>query len=433
MTQIRGLKAAASALALTGAWAAPAAYAQEASEADIDALVDGSSSPSKAITTARGQAQAGDLTGAAATLERALLADPNANDVRVFYTGLLCQLDDAQGARVELGKLNGQKFDEQIWADANRACGGGLTRPEAPASGGRTGLSGEIFVGVGFDSDAVGPLAVQFNSPILPVATDSGFAVIAGARISGKGSNYYSGGDAYGSAAIRTKKSFEGPRQNYDTVELRAGFGRQSGSSDFAVGGVMRHARLFNSEYVSEYGGQVELGVAHTANSRIALRGEAVYQDYASIGPGNAGQGWRMDFSASFEKQLGEDSFLVIGAGAELKDAKVKDNGYTGVRVFAAYRTPVGNNGHYFNLSTTLRHIDFKDNPPVLDRKDTRVFARAGYGIPLTDTGLTLEGALSYTVRSVKNRATVTPAPAFVGGLADYDSLGAEIRLSWKF
>ena len=433
MTKIRGFDVAASALALASMWVAPAAYAQEASKADIDALIDGSSSPDKAIVTARGQAQAGDLTGAAATLERALLADPDANDARVFYTGLLCQLDDAQGARVEVAKLSGQKFSDQLWADANTACGGGLARPEAPSSGGKTGLSGDVFVGIGFDSDAVGPLAVQFVTPLLPVQTDSGFAVIAGARVSGKGSNYYGGGDVYGSAAVRTKKSFDGPRQNYDTAEVRLGFGRQSGGSDFAVGGVFRHARLFSSPYVSEFGGQVEVGLAHTKNSRIAIRAEAVYQDDASIGPGNAGQGWRMDISASYEKQLGEDGFFVLGAGAELKDGRVKDTGYTGARVFAAYRTAVGDNGHYFNLSTTVRHVNFKDNPPVLDRKDTRIFARAAYGIPLTDTGLTLEGALSYTVRSVQNRVTAIPAPPLVARVADYDSLGAEVRISWKF
>ena len=69
----------------------------------------------------------------------------------------------------------------------------------------------------------------------------------------------------------------------------------------------------------------------------------------------------------------------------------------------------------------------------MLDRKDTRIFARAAYGIPLADTGLTLEGALSYTVRSVQNRVTAIPAPPLVARVADYDSLGAEVRISWKF
>jgi hypothetical protein len=433
MTKLRLFRASATALAVGAVWSVPAVHAQEADEAAVDALIDGSASPDKAIATARIQAQSGDLTGASATLERALLADQNANDVRIFYASLLCQLDDPQGARVELTKLERQKFDEQGWSEMNAACGGAMARPEAPAQGDATGLSGEVFAGVAYDSNTLGALAVQLDIPGFATPKQDGFALISGVRIAAKGKGYFDGGDVYGSFSARAKESIDGPKQRYATLEARLGYGRQSEKADFAVGGVVRHARLFGNSYVTEFGGQAEVGLAHKGTSRIALRGEAVYQDYANLGPGAAAQGWRFDLSAAYEKRLGEDSFFVIGIAGEAKEGKVKDSGYVGGRIFASYRAAVGTKGQYFNLSSTLRHIDFKDNPPVLDRKDTRLFARAAYGLPIGETKTALEFGVSYTSRSISNRATVTPKPALLIGVADYHSFGAELRLVAKF
>jgi hypothetical protein len=409
------------------------AEAQEAGAEELDALADAATSDQSALSTARAQAQAGDLTGAAATLERRLLSAPNANDVRLFYIGLMCQLDDAQGARVELTKLDRQALDDGAWDAANQACGGTLSRPAAPQATGQTGLSGEAYAGLAFDGDALGPLAAQFEIPNLPTPRKSGLSAIAGLRANYKADGYYDGGGLYAGAGIRVKHSVDGPDQKYLLGDARIGYGRQSGGGDYAIGAVIRHNRLFGNPFVTEYGGQAEVGFRSGDAGRVVVRGEAVYQDYAKTGLGAAGKGWRFDLSASYEKQLSENSFVAAGAALELKDARVKDFGYRGGRVFAAYQTGVGDKGHYFNLSSTLRFVDFKDSPPVLDRKDTRFFARAAYGLPVTDNGLKLEAAINYTVRGVNNRVTANPPPALVIGVADYRSFGAEMRLLWKF
>jgi Tetratricopeptide repeat len=412
-------------------FAAPAVSAQEAGEAEVDALINASANPASAIATARSQAQAGDVTGAAATLERALLGDPNATDVRLFYAGLMCQLDDAQGARVELAKLDGQALNDQDWNATNSACGGGLVRPTAPAPGGAAGLTGEAYLGLSYDSDAFGPLAVQFETALLPAKHEDGLAAIAGLKFSGKSDGYYNGGGFYGSFNLRAKRDLSGPAQRYETGELRAGFGREVPGADYAIGGVFRHARLFNQAYVSEAGGQAQFGLGAGSGGRILLRGEVVHQSYEALGPGKLGNGWRYDLGASYEKQLGDDRWFTFGVAAELKKGKLRSNGYTGARAFAAYQMPVGEKGQYFNLSATVRYIDFKDKPPTPDRKDLRGTARAAYGIPLNSDGLTLEGAASYTARSVTNRST-NNLPLF-GKIADYSSAGAELRLVWKF
>jgi len=417
----------------TGLAAAPAVYAQEADTAEIDALVSASETPAGAIALARQQAQSGDLSEAAATLERALLADPNAHDARLFYAGLMCRLDDPQGARLEVAKLAGQRFSDTIWSETAAACGG-LVRPEPARAGPSAGFSGEATLGIAYDSDALGPLISQIDTPLIPVKRDDGLSVIGSVRLNGKGKSYYSDGDFYGSASWRAKRSIDGPTQQYDMVDMRAGYGRQSDGGDYALGAVFRHARLFDQPYVTEFGGQAEVGVAHSETSRVVLRGEGVYQDYAKTGPARLGEGWRFDLGAAYEKRIGADGFVVIGAAVELKDGRQKDFGYVGGRLYAAYRAAVGDNGHYVSLSGTVRYIDFRNNVAIKapDRKDNRLFARAAYGVPLIKDDLFVEAAASYTVRNPKDSATGTP-PGFVVNNANYHSVGAEMRLVWKF
>jgi hypothetical protein len=418
-------------LAAGGAFTATVVQAQEAGEAEVDAFIAASANPAAAMASARSQAQAGDVTGAAATLERALLSDPNANDVRLFYAGLMCQLDDPQGARVELTKLDGQAISDQDWAATNTACGGALTRPEAPAPAGAAGLTGEAYVGLAYDSDALGPIAVQFESALLPVKHQDGLAAIAGLKFNGKSSGYYDKGGFYGSFNLRAKHDVSGPSQRYETGELRAGFGRVAPGADYAIGAVFRHARLFDQAYASEVGGQAQIGMAAGSGGRIVVRAEAVRQYYEVLGPGKLGNGWRYDLGLSYEKKLGEDKWLALGVAAELKDAQLRTARYTGGRAFVAFQTTVDDKGQYFNLSATLRYIDFKDKAPTPDRRDLRGTARAAYGIPLSQTGLSLEAAISYTARSVANRST-NNLPLF-SRIADYSSAGAELRLVWKF
>ncbi len=423
------------ALLATGVLFAPAAVqAQETSEAELDALIDASQTSTGALERAAALEGQGDLTGAAAALERALLVDPNASAARLHYAALLCRLDDAQGARVEMAKLDGQAIDDAAFGAANAACGGQLARP-APAQGGDdSGLTGELWAGLGYDGDALGPIAVQFDLPPIPVRQADGLSFIAGARFAGKSEGYRSGaGGVYGGAAVQAKHDISGPAQRYELGEIRLGYGRSGDGTDFEVGTVFRHARIFNNPYVSEYGGQVRVGFQSGEKGRIVLRGEAVRQDYELLGPGRAGEGMRYDIGLSYEARTAIDGWFAVGIAAELKDARARAAGYRGARAWAAYQTPLGEKGAYFNLSTTLRTINFRNNPPVLDRRDTRAFARAAVGVPLGASGFVLEGALSYTLRNVGNRVTASPPPAFVARIADYSSVGAEVRLKWKF
>src|SRR5688572_8329697 len=254
------------------------AWAQD-DEGAIEALIAESSSPAAAMATAREQTSAGDLTGAAATLERALLADPNANDARTLYAATLCRLGDTQAARIEIGKLDRQDISPSVWAEADQACGGAVRQPLAADGATDGGLTGEVYAGLVYDHDAAGAIALQtdfFGS----AEREDGVAAIAGARLNWRSDGFASGGGLYAGTSVTSKHELSGPEQDYDIGHLRAGYGRLGGNIGYSIGAVVGHTRLFGDPYVTEYGGQAELIFGNAQSRRIRLRGEAVAQDY---------------------------------------------------------------------------------------------------------------------------------------------------------
>ena len=412
-----------------GAGLAAPALAQQDNEQAIDALID-ESSPANAVPTARAQTAAGDLMGAAATLERALLADPNANDARLLYAATLCRLGDAQGARIEIGKLNRQDFADAAWAETQSACGGDVARPAPPPEAAGSRLTGEAYAGIAYDSDARGAIALQIEGGFTPVVRDDGLSAIAGLRLAMRSAGYGGRGGLYGSLNVSAKHDISGPSLNYQVGELRAGLGRDHGNMGFGIGGVVRQIRLSGNPYVMEIGGQGELLFGNPDATRFRLRAEAVDQNYQRGYPGDPADGMRYDLSAAVETRLAGRGWASLGVGGEVKDADRRDLGYRGARLFGVVQMPVGGHGQYANLSGTLRRINFQDNPPFPDRKDTRAFARAAYGVPLFRP-IVLEGGVSYTSRISKLRST-TPYSLF-GDIADYHSVGGDMRLLWKF
>ena len=99
------------------------AQAQNDPAADLDLLAQASTETASGLALAREQAVAGDLVGAVATLERVLLAHPDADEVRLIHASLLCRLDDPAGARAELDQLAGRPVDDRAWTEVTQACG----------------------------------------------------------------------------------------------------------------------------------------------------------------------------------------------------------------------------------------------------------------------------------------------------------------------
>jgi hypothetical protein len=119
-------------LALTAAASASAAPAQD----DPDTLAVASQQVDSGVALARRQMAARDLLGALGTLERVLFAHPEAVPPRLLYASLLCRVDDAEGAGVELNLLAGNPIADADWAEVTAACGP-MPRPVPTGRGSR--------------------------------------------------------------------------------------------------------------------------------------------------------------------------------------------------------------------------------------------------------------------------------------------------------
>jgi Flp pilus assembly protein TadD len=120
------------AAALGAASGSAPARAQTAA-AELDALAEASQDVEAGVALARSQAQSGDLTEALATVERVLLAHPEADEARFIHVGLLCRADDPAGARSEIDQFAGRQIPDEFWAEIIAACGA-MPRPEPAAT-----------------------------------------------------------------------------------------------------------------------------------------------------------------------------------------------------------------------------------------------------------------------------------------------------------
>lgn len=135
------------ALVVSAGWAG-LAHAQEAPEGsaadpavnaalvkDIEAETDESATEAGALSLSQAKAAKGDLTGAAAVLERYLLIDRNAVEPRAEYAVLLCRLDDVSSGQFEGAKLASEVPDSEALGRVKAACGGVADLSEYTAKG----------------------------------------------------------------------------------------------------------------------------------------------------------------------------------------------------------------------------------------------------------------------------------------------------------
>ncbi|OYY68160.1 hypothetical protein [Sphingomonas sp. 28-63-12] len=400
---------------------APALAQQAMPNDDLDAIIDTANDPEAALRLAREQSDSDDLIGAAATLERALLARPGAatTRLRLYYVATLCRLDDRTRAQIELAKVDAARIDDGDWAIAVQACGA-IDRPTATAAA-ASALVGQIAIGFAYDTDALGALSVAFDFPGITGVSDDDFSFIAAGRIDGRvalGQSYL-----YGGIAGQTKNALGNSLLDYQIGSVRAGYGRQGNRVGFSFGGVVEHARLQGAPFVTEYGGQAEATLATGRTGRFALRGEGVHQGYTGSFPFFSRDGTRYDLALDYSATTRNQAHWVIGAAFEDKSADTAYLGYRGARLYSAFRQPIGHAGSYATVSSTIRFVDFRDAPFVTDRRETRFFTRAALGLPVFGNGFGLEAGVSHTRRDYN-------ASSF---LRDYDSFGFDLQLVWNF
>jgi len=421
--------------ALLGAAAAiwsPAAWAQDGDEAALAALA-AESAPGEAegLGEARRLSADGDLLGAASTLERVLLANPNAHDARLYYAAPLCRLGDLQGAGFGLAKLGRQGISAAIGSETDQACGQALARPAPPSGGDRRPVSGEAYLGLGWDRDVTGATRLEFDF-LAPSPRRDGIAFLAGGRVRGQSAAYSRTIGLYAGAAAAWRRSIDGPKLSYSLLEGRAGLGRDDGRIAPEIGLVVRRLGLDGAAYSSDIGIQGAFGIGRLSSLRVTPAFEVVDQHFYGGVPGKLANGVKADASVSLDGSIGEEGAFRLTVGGERKDADDGFFAYDAWRLAGAALLPVGSHGLYTRAAAVWRHLDYDGVEGQTRRKDKRLYAEGAVGVPILRRDLFLEGAVNYTRRDVLLTDEETGEPLLYQ-LRDYHSVGAQGRLIVKF
>lgn len=385
------------------------ALAQTSIEPALEQLIVAGQNPRTALAEAARQQAEGDLLGAAATLERALIESPGADAVRIEYVAVLCQLDDRGSARLELDLLRNRFTTGPSWDRMEAACGkdfaGARRRP------GQVGAS--LSAGLAFDSNA----AEQLTSfEVFGGGSRSGLAAVGSAQIDARipaGSGF-----VYGNAFALTHNSLSGADNEYQFGQAALGFGKEFGSIGVSAGPVIRHGRLFGASHVTAYGGQARVARQLGNAAQIVAAAEVVHEDYSD----STFNGTHYDLTVGYDLSTVSFRRYFIGIGVERKSTATTFADYTGFRLAGSLEQPLGSRGTYLNASLTLRRIIFDNEPGINALKQWRLFSRLAVGIPLKGQSLFVEPAVTYRLRKYSN----------AGFLPEYSSVGGELRLVWK-
>ena len=253
------------------------------------------------------------------------------------------------------------------------------------------------------------------------VPRDDGTSLIGSARLEGRAP--FGRAFVYGDASLLTKDAISGPKLDYQLGDIHLGLGGRAGRLEASLGGVARQARISGNRFVTETGVEGEVAMARAGDSRIALHGELVHQDYVGSTPAFSRDGTRFDLAALLQGRTDDGLDFLLGAAFEQKDAETARTGYAGGRLFGSLRGPIGARGVYGTLAGVLRRVEYEDAAGFAPVGEKRYFARGALGVPLGASGVAVEAAGSYTIRNYDARS----------GLADYSSAGAELRLVWAF
>ncbi|MDP1913300.1 tetratricopeptide repeat protein [Brevundimonas sp.] len=406
---------------------------------DFDAVLAAPDDPDLNLDFARRAADAGDLNGAAGALERVLIADPNRHGARLMYALILYRLDDLQGARDQLDLLDPVTLTSLQRAEATRY------RARIERARSSTRFSGSLSTALTYEEDAAGALTTQFDTiPTPPATEEGGAAVIAGRLNVAQDLGNASGYALYGSVGGSDRSTFDDIDGDVRRGDVEAGLSYTGRLNSWAVSAVARALDLMDEPNLREAGIKAQARWRASNATMVSLSGEAVNQafdepavDAVAAIIGGDRDGWRYDINLGVSHRLTARSSVGASVGWVDKQADYEPFGYSGPSLQARYDTAT-RRGHYLAISGGMQWLEYDAPDPVFigfgapAREDVRSWARVAVGAPIsafTAAGATgdwrqdvgIEGALTYGARD-------SLAP-----LGDYDSWGAELRLTWRF
>lgn len=389
------------------------------------------------IDYARQEANAGNLLGSAATLERLLIMDPAWDDARLFYAAVLYRLGDFQGAEREIRLLE----QRPLSPDLNEQLDKFKQRVRGKLK--KSSLTGNVAIGVSYDDN----VAVNADDPTLAV-TDNPDTSLTG-RLRAKYSYDIGGAQdmkfiALGSTYSKLYEDFG--RVDFNFLAGKVGFEGADGPYDWMVTLDVKNLDVAGDQYLTEVGIDARIKRELTSKTTLQFDGDYGDQHYDNIVIGaqptvieNLRSGVKYSGVVSLNRKFGTGIRGSVGVGLQTKKAEFNAYAYD-AKLVTASASKSFRNGSYAIGSYFYRDVEYRETDPTIagvgpaPRSEDRHYGRAALGVPVGAIINTDNANLQKTLDSVIVEASVFHDERQANfDVYDYDNTGAEVQIIWRF
>jgi len=416
--------------------AAASLGAQEAHAQDFESVLVAPDDADLNLGYAQAAVRQGELAIAASTLERILINDPERHSVRLFYAVVLFRLGDLQNAKDQLGQLETAPLTASQRAEA-----GSYSRRIEQAEQ-RAHVSGRLTAALNYEEDAAGAYQTAFDLIGSPAEEDGLSSDVTLTLDAARTFDRTRTWEVYASALLHDHAALSGAAVDYQRGDAEIGFRHSGGLLEAQLGVMAHHVRLQGEPQLTEVGIRGATRYRATNALTLSARFEVADQSYDEpgidgIAPVLGGDRDGVRYLAGIGASLDATARTTLSGTADytLKTAGYDPFGYEGWRLGVALHQRF-DRGVYALASTSVRWLDY-DGPDSFFlsgsvREDIRTMSRIAVGAPL---GAFVSGGVIGDFRDrVALELAGTHASRDSGPpLADFDSLGAELRLIWRF
>lgn len=389
------------------------------------------------LAYAQQQADKGELSDAAATLERMLYGKPNWDSVRLFYALVLYRLDDRRAAQHELSLLDDRPLTpaQRETFDAYQAS---FTESNEDVASAATGLRGRLAIGARYDDNAgnaIGDVVFGGNDKPDESLLFQSITEYSAPIADGSSTSLVLRGD------VQLRRHEDVSRADYDVYGLQGGF---KGALDNGIGWTARaeflRVNVATERYLNRGGATVGLNGSFSDETLWTLAVSGYGEDFFNLNfttNETERNGNKYIADAGVSHQFGPTLNVGVNVAYEDKSARNAALAYDGWRLRGRGTLDLGKD-IYLRADAEYRQLDYDADSPFLfpfaARADDNLRLRGALGVPVNSLAqmfggegaeftqdMTLEFGFNYY-----NRDTNIPD-------ADYENLGGGIKLIYGF
>ncbi|MBN1687744.1 MAG: DUF560 domain-containing protein [Candidatus Omnitrophica bacterium] len=340
---------------------------------------------------ARTEVSKGNLLGAASTLERILMIDPDLAQVRLFYAIVLYRLDNIQESEIELNRLKELKLPPAIQSEVDNYL------KQIRLRGKQTRLAIRESFGYQFDSNRnAAPSSKKrlFGNGLLNVDRtngrhyDSSILNVTNVNLS-HDLGFQAGHEVFADFTYFLGEQFK--RDDLDLQSFQGEFGGTFKSEwfNFTPTFFFGHTSLSGETFMRTQGGAITLDRKFFKKLDVYAVGRLARQDFVDITENLASHeraGDQMDGTVGVSYELTKTMRLLANYARIDKNAKEEYNAYTG-NVFSAGHSWLLGKGQFLLNTIEFARNRYEGPDSALAarvRRDKSLRLRTTYGAPLT-------------------------------------------------